>query len=335
MSIFDRLFPIVAEPEVRESEAANAVVAQALTAAQGGGSPDKLAAIETCAFLWERAFSGGECESLAPWQLGIIGRQLILLGETVWHASGRGLVPASHYEIHGRQPDPERWRYRLTMPAPDVTVDKMLPASSVMHVRIGARRHAPWRGCSPLESSSASRNVLQQVERSLAEEHSGPVGHVYGVPDPEQSQSVIDAIAQLKGSAIAAEQSEMDLPGEGAAGRTSWKDNRIGPQPAQATVLGRESVEKSLLAAAGVPTSLLDTKAGVDVRESWRQFVFASVAPVAKLVSAELRRLGLASEISFSELRASDLAGRARAYKQLTEAGMDRSRASEVCGFGA
>ena len=194
-------------------------------------------------------------------------------------------------------------------------------------------RARPWRGCSPLANSAASTALLKQVERSLTEEHSGPVGHVYGVPDPEGSQKVADEIGVLKGRAILAEATEMDLPGEGQGGRTSWKPNRIGPMPSEGTIAAREAVERSLLAAAGVSVELVQPSSGSDAREGWRRFLFGTVAPAAAVVSAELRRLGLDGEIGFETLRASDLASRSRAYKQLVEAKMPDADARRIAGF--
>ena len=66
----------------------------------------------------------------------------------------------------------------------------------------------------------------------------------------------------------------------------------------------------------------------------WRRFLFGSVAPLAKIIEEELRaKLDPGVGLQFEELRASDLAGRAPAFKQLTEAGMDRAEARSICGF--
>ena len=52
------------------------------------------------------------------------------------------------------------------------------------------------------------------------------------------------------------------------------------------------------------------------------------------MIEAELtEKLDSEIELDFSELRASDLAGRSRAYKQLIEAGMTDQQASIISGF--
>lgn len=50
-------------------------------------------------------------------------------------------------------------------------------------------------------------------------------------------------------------------------------------------------------------------------------FLWATISPAAAVVRAELRRLGLNDGIDFSNLNASDLAGRARASGQLMDGG--------------
>ena len=51
------------------------------------------------------------------------------------------------------------------------------------------------------------------------------------------------------------------------------------------------------------------------------------------LVSAELQRLGFDGALEFSELRASDVQSRARAYQSLTGAGMDDADARRIAGL--
>ena len=127
--------------------------------------------------------------------------------------------------------------------------------------------------------------------------------------------------------------SELDLAGEGQSGRTQWKPNRIGPAPSAGTIAAREGVERSLFSAAGVPVELVQSVSGSDAREGWRRFLWSTIAPAAGLVSDELKRLGLDSEIRFDSLNASDLAGRARAYGILVSNGMPDDEARRIAGF--
>ena len=310
------------------SQQINALVA----AADGTAASGALATVETIGRLWESAFSSGESSVLAPWQLGHLGRQLVLRGESLWWKSlASGLLTVSEHDVMGNSAAPSRWQYRVTMPTPSSSISRRAAAGDVLHVRIGASSSQPWRGCSPLASSEATASVLREVERSLSEEHSGPVGSLIGVPNPEGSAEIANVIASLKGRAILTEQGELVLAGESSSARTAWKPNRVGPMPAVGTASTREGVERSLLAAAGIPAALVH--GGSDHRDAWRAFLAGTIAPAAKLVSAELARMNLDHRISFSAIMSSDLQARARAYKSLKDGGMEETEARAICGF--
>ena len=322
-------------PEVRESYTDQQVAAAVATAKGTAASASSLTAtVEAIARLWEAGFASGRAEALPPWMMALCGRSLILRGEFIaWRSRSSGLLPAADHDVRGESASPDRWRYRLTLPAPSTSITRNADADRVLHVRVGATVRQPWRGCSPLANAGATRAVLDQIERSLSEEHGGPVGNVIGVPDPDSSQDVVNEIAVLKGRTILGEASEIDLPGEGQGSRTSWKPNRIGPMPADGTVASREAVERSLLAASGIPIELVQPSSGSDAREGWRRFLFGTISPAAAMLSAELRRIGQSDEIDFAELRASDLAGRSRAFKQMREAGLTESEARRLTGL--
>ena len=256
----------------------------------------------------------------------------MLRGESVWHVGrGRRLAPASSVTVQGGGLFPESWTYRLNMAGPASTRTVSATAGTVLHVRIGTTPERPWSGCSPLTNSIATRDALAYVERSLMQEHSGPVGSVIAVMDPDNSGEVASAIGGAKGDVLLGDSAATGLAGD--AQKNDWNPHRFGPSPSQTTVLTRDALERSIWAASGVPVELLRPSSGVDAREAWRRFLFAVVAPIGAIVSAELRRLGLASELDWAALRASDLASRSRSYKQLTEAGVAAARAEELCGF--
>ena len=80
---------------------------------------------------------------------------------------------------------------------------------------------------------------------------------------------------------------------------------------------------------------LVESKPGNGYRESWRRFLFGSIAPLAALVVEELRRKLEVPDLSlsFKELRASDLAGRARAFQSMVAGGMESGRAAALSGL--
>jgi len=61
--------------------------------------------------------------------------------------------------------------------------------------------------------------------------------------------------------------------------------------------------------------------------------LWATIAPASRIVVAELQRLGVDSDIDFTNLNASDLAGRARAYGQLVTGGVSDADARRLTGF--
>ena len=75
-------------------------------------------------------------------------------------------------------------------------------------------------------------------------------------------------------------------------------------------------------AACGVPMSLIDPASAASNREGFRQFLFGSVLPLARLVETELsEKLGGTITLSFKRLMASDTQGRARSVKALVDSG--------------
>ena len=60
-----------------------------------------------------------------------------------------------------------------------------------------------------------------------------------------------------------------------------------------------------------------------------------TVSPLSKIVTAELAAKLDAPELAltFEDLRAADIVGRARSYKQLVEAGMNKAKAAAITGL--
>ena len=95
----------------------------------------------------------------------------------------------------------------------------------------------------------------------------------------------------------------------------------------------RDSVKDDIFSAFGIPSSIHGT--GGSARESYRQFLSSTIQPLAKLVVEELsEKLDTPTlTFAFRELRSADIASRARAFKQLVEAGMDAATAAELAGL--
>ena len=88
------------------------------------------------------------------------------------------------------------------------------------------------------------------------------------------------------------------------------------------------------MAACGVSPSLFGSGDGTSAREAYRQLLFSTVLPLAKVVEAELKeRLHPGITLGFRELRAADVQARSRSYKALTDGGFSPQEAAEEVGF--
>ena len=121
--------------------------------------------------------------------------------------------------------------------------------------------------------------------------------------------------------------------GTAAAPRQDWKSNRLGADPPDSLGKLRDSVRGDVFGAYGIPNTVFGS--GGAAREAYRQFLASTITPISKIaveeLSAKLDTPTLA--LDFSELRAADIAGRARAYGVLINAGMDPAEAAEATGL--
>ena len=121
--------------------------------------------------------------------------------------------------------------------------------------------------------------------------------------------------------------------GTASAPRADWKSNRLGANPPDSLGKLRSDVKADIFGVYGIPSSIHGT--GGSARESYRQFLSSTIQPLAKLVVEELAvKLDTPTlALDFTELRAADIAGRARAYGVLINAGMPPAEAAEATGL--
>ena len=91
---------------------------------------------------------------------------------------------------------------------------------------------------------------------------------------------------------------------------------------------------REILSACGVSPSLFSETGRTAAREAWRQLLFGVIQPLGKLIESELsEKLEATINFDFSELRASDLQGRARAFQSLVGGGMAVEKAASLSGL--
>ena len=163
----------------------------------------------------------------------------------------------------------------------------------------------------------------------------GPIGTLLQMPNVGQNNIPVLSrqIKRLRGQAVLFDSS----PGSAMRDNplsTDYRPIRLGANPPQPQVQLHRQAMLHVLTACGIPAEFVEAGDGTARREAWRQFVFGSIAPLARMIEAELTaKLETPITLDFSELRASDLAGRSRAYKQLIEAGMTDTQATIISGF--
>ncbi len=113
-----------------------------------------------------------------------------------------------------------------------------------------------------------------------------------------------------------------------------WEPNRLFSDPPQALVNQLLESSSEVYAECGIPSGLFRDSHGTAAREAWRQVLFGVISPLGRIVQHELALKLDAPELALSwdELRASDMSGRARAFQSLVGAGMDVEQAVTLSG---
>ena len=103
----------------------------------------------------------------------------------------------------------------------------------------------------------------------------------------------------------------------------SLESQRFGPEPGSALVQLVSVASQEVYAACGLNSALWGGAGGAGAtREAWRLALFSVLAPLGKLVESELQeKLEDTVTLSWQELRASDLSGRAGPFKAWWAAG--------------
>ena len=304
----------------------------------GNRDPRHTAAIEIAAGLWSRALSmaaGGD-PYLTPSVLAHIGRALVRDGECVCPViPGEALQPAVLTNVEGG-PDPATWRYHLDSVGPSRTERRNLPASDVLHFRYAYRVDMPWQGVAPWKWARVSSSAAANIETLARDEAGIPAGYLVqhgGTMDEPQFQKFAEALQGIRGKITAF----MNKKHTHTGSELPFKAERIGGSPPDAINVLRNDSAVQLLAACGVHPGLVGIERGEGTasREQWRQFLYATIEPVARLaITDEInRKLDTGIRLAFDDLAASDIQGRARAFGALVKAEMDPTQAARLCGF--
>ena len=138
-------------------------------------------------------------------------------------------------------------------------------------------------------------------------------------------------IANAKGRTAIIEGGDWGNAGEG---KVSLKSERFGAEPPVSMVQLLSAASQEVYSACGFNSALWGGSSSAAVREAWRLALFGVLSPLGRLVEAELKdKLDDEISLSWQELRASDLSGRARAFQSMVGGGMAVAEAVSVAGL--
>ena len=330
-----------------ERRSYSSTIIEALTAAASGSTAVSVlttGAVASCALLWGRALASATVDgppsavsALAPSALFQIGHDLARHGEAVFRIGPGGrLDPAGGVTVTGGA-DPDSWQYRVDLIGPTMTEQRTIPAAGVVHIRHAPDPTMPWRGRSPIAVASATGRLAAGLESALSDEaNNAPRAVVVPIPEgPHDAQALADTIQGSRGRLNLPETTAAGYGDRAGAPARDWRPARFGPDPPAPLVALRGAVEASVCACYGLaPVLLGGVGDGTLAREAWRRASVATFAPLAGLVAEEISaKWDVPVALAFAELKASDRAGNARAYRSLRDAGMDDSDARRLSGL--
>lgn len=313
------------------------------------------AALESVAGLVGRAFASARvvapsvvADAVCPATRAMVGRALVRSGEAVFALDVRGdrlaLRPASDWDISGAY-DPDSWRYRLSLAGPSrQTTRQDQSPERVAHFRWATDPERPWLGVGPIQSAQMAGRLSAEIAHALGDEAAGTRGHLLPIPVDGQDPTVEALkgdIRKLRGQVAVVESQqtgnwspESNTPPRGGG----WEPRCLGANPPAPVIALFEAASREILAACGLSPALFGLAQGDSsvIREAWWLALHSVFEPVGETVAEELSgKLGIEVALDWTELRASDLQGRARALQSMipTGEGLDAARAAEIAGL--
>ena len=336
------------KPETRAVDYTDTLVALLVQQATGNtlaADSQATAALESVVGTVGRGFAAAQVSAdsptvqaaLTPDFMELAGRSLIRGGELVCYIDTSGgmvnLLPAQSHNVYGG-PMPSGWRYDVSLSGPSITQSYYdIPAQSVVHLKYASHKTTPWRGQSPIEVAHLSGKLSAETIKALGDEAGGPVGRILGLPvdgdDPGIQQFKRDLAAARGGIATVQTGDWGAIDGS----YTGLKTERYGAEPNRPLVDLAKQASSEIFSACGINPALFISGDSASLREAWRLALFACLWPLGRKVAAELSlKLGMV-DLSWAELRASDLQNRARAFGSLVTGGLTVAAAAAEAGL--
>ncbi len=304
-----------------------------------------------CIGLWQAGFALAVAEpaheAVTPGIMAWMGRRLCASGNAVALIDvgrrGLRLQPVSSWDIGGNYP-PETWQYQIDLPGPSRVTSRRVHGNGLVHVRIGAADATPWLGCGPLRQAGLTSRAIARAETRLGDELGQRTGSLIPHPD-DAKKDTLDGLkadlGKMRGNTLLAPTMARNWTASQGAAQSAgagndWQPRRLGANVPPGNVEARNAVAVDVALSCGVPPGLVRPDAGgTAARESWRQFVHATIAQYLDVAAEELTDK-LETPIRLNPRRLTgggDLTGRARAYQSLTDAGFDPALAATLTGL--
>ena len=234
--------------------------------------------------------------------------------------------------------DPASWMYEATFQGPSTSGVRTLTSGRVLHLMYAQSHHAPWLGVGPLSEAGVTHGMVAQIETALAEEAATARGYAFAIPDTRQAGKLTTELRGARGNLHLVPSVASDAAwGAGMESKPAddWVSKRFGMAPPLPMVELRSRAELSILAACGVPTTLMSTSDGTAKKEDFRRFLHLTLQPIGKVVA---QQIGDALDVDgltfdFSGIGAADIAAKARAYGTLVKNGVSPQDAGEITGL--
>ena len=198
----------------------------------------------------------------------------------------------------------------------------------------------PWRGVGPLGVAQLAGRLSAETIAALADEVSGPRGSFLPLPRVDGQDATVSAlkadIKSARGALLAVEGMNDQWQSDSSKTNSGWEQKRFGADPPVALVQVAQMASNEIYAACGMAPILFGERGdGAGRREAFRQALHSVIAPLGRIMEAELRfklnSPGLA--LNFDTLFASDLSGRARAFQSMVNGGMAVEKAAALSGL--
>lgn len=304
------------------------------------GGPGKSATVEACIALWERGGALMRADNAPDYVDGVFFaqalRDLATYGQTTWYSDGAGLLRCE-------RSDKIRGGFDVMLAARSLgepAKHKRALDAEVVHVAINADRSRPWEGRSPAFLCSDTVTLDAALDAGATSLHAADYLGAEMLFAPARTPAEHKQALQESLFRSLKEGPGKILIGENSGGANNavdeWKKIDLTPDSRKGLVHELVPITKARIEAAyGVPPLLLNPQAGAaSLREAMRAFNFQTLAPLARMLQAEIRaKIAPDAVVDTNDYLAVDAAGRARAIKSYTDTGIPLNVAAAMVGF--